>query len=168
MQLDFTNLFNGSNEIVNINYTVDVSDLEYSCYNPIKNGALVCGKAYCKADISYLELQIKFTFDGMCDRCADPIKRDFTINAKKIVVPQLANDDVDYDSYIVLDNNILDVDSLVNEEIQLFLPHKMLCKEDCKGLCPKCGKNLNQGKCDCKKDVDPRMSVLLQLLDDEQ
>ena len=168
MQLDFTNLFNGSNEVINIDNNVDVSDLEYSCYYPIKNGARVTGKAYCKADVTYLDFLIEFTFNGFCDRCTEPISRNFQIKANKIVVPELVNDDVDYDNYIVLENNILDVDSLVNEEIQLFLPHKMLCKEDCKGLCPKCGKNLNQGKCDCKKDVDPRMSVLLQLLEDEQ
>lgn len=167
MQLDFTNLFNGSNETLSVDYTVDLTDLEYSTYKPIKNGAKVCGKAFNKADVVYLELNIDFDFEGVCDRCAENVNKQYSINLNKIIVPQLANDNVDYDNYIVVEKNILDVDDLVNEEIQLFLPQKMLCSEDCKGLCFKCGKNLNQEKCDCKKDVDPRMSVLLQLLDEE-
>lgn len=167
MQLDFTNLFNGSNETLTVNHTVNLADLEYSTYKPIKNGAIVKGKAYCKADVVYLELQIDFDFNGVCDRCAEDVVKNYSLSLNKIVVPQLANDDVDYDEYIVAQNNIVDVDALVEEEIQLFLPQKMLCSEDCLGLCFKCGKNLNKEKCDCKKDVDPRMAVLLQLLDEE-
>ena len=53
----------------------------------------------------------------------------------------------------------------MREELLLFFPTKMLCKPDCKGLCCKCGKNLNDGPCDCQKDVDPRLESLLQLLD---
>lgn len=167
MQLDFTNLFNGSNEILSINHTVNLADLEYSTYKPIKNGATVKGKAFNKADVVYLELDINFDFSGVCDRCAEDVNKQYSISLNKIVVAQLANDDANDDEYIVLDNNVLDVDALVEEEIQLFLPQKMLCSEECKGLCFKCGKNLNKENCDCKKDVDPRMAVLLQLLDEE-
>ena len=44
---------------------------------------------------------------------------------------------------------------------------KFLCSEDCKGLCPRCGKNLNLGPCGCRKEPDPRFAVLEQLLDKE-
>ena len=76
------------------------------------------------------------------------------------------DDNDDFDDYIIAENNIVDIDALVEEEIHLFLPAKMLCKEDCKGICPNCGKNLNKEVCSCKKEVDPRMAALLQLLDD--
>ena len=46
------------------------------------------------------------------------------------------------------------------------LPSKFLCDDDCKGLCPKCGANLNEGPCECKKDIDPRFEALLSLLDE--
>ena len=59
------------------------------------------------------------------------------------------------------------MDEFITEEVNLFLPSKILCKPDCKGLCYKCGKNLNLGDCGCKKDVDPRMEALLQLLDEQ-
>ena len=168
MQLDLTNLFNGGGEDINIDCVVDMTGFEYSTYCPIKNGAKACGRIFSKADVVYLQLNISFDFFGICDRCAENVTKHYAFDLEKILVPQLANDDDDDDeSYIVVDNNLLDIDALVNEEVQLFLPHKMLCSDDCKGLCPKCGKNLNSGKCDCKADVDPRLSSLLQLLDDE-
>ena len=167
MQLDFTNLFNASGEIVNIDYTIDFSDFEYSTYKPLKNGAVVKGRVYSKADVVYLELNVCFNFKGVCDRCADEIDRDYSFDLKKIIVPRLENDADDNDDYIVVENNVLDLDDLIYQEIQLFLPTKILCSEECKGLCPTCGKNLNHEKCNCKKEVDPRMAALLQLLDED-
>ena len=166
MKIDLTNLFNGSNEAVSIDYTLDLSDLSYGIYNPIDDGADIKGSVYEKADVVYLDISVSFVFNGVCDRCADEITKKMSFSLNKILVPSLAND-VDYDNYIVIENGILDLDELIKEEVQLFLPSKMLCKDDCKGLCYKCGKNLNYGKCSCKKEVDPRMAALLQLLDEE-
>ena len=89
-----------------------------------------------------------------------------SFETNKVFVTHFENDK-DFEDYIVIDDASLNLDEFVREEILLFLPNKILCKENCKGLCPKCGKNLNDGKCDCKKDVDPRMEVLLQLLNEE-
>ena len=47
----------------------------------------------------------------------------------------------------------------------LNLDSKLLCREDCKGLCSRCGKNLNLGPCDCRKEPDPRLAALAQLLE---
>ena len=70
------------------------------------------------------------------------------------------------DDYILTEGNSLDLDELVVSDILLELPTKLLCKEDCKGLCSSCGRNLNEGKCGCEeKTVDPRLEVLRQLLD---
>lgn len=167
MQLDFTNLFNSGNGDINIDYVVNLDDFEYSTYKPLKNGATVKGKAYCKADVVYLDLNVNFDFFGVCDRCAEDIEKSYSFELNKIIVPRMENDNDDFENYIVVENNVLDLDELVYEEIQLFLPIKMLCKDDCKGICQKCGKNLNEGDCDCKPDVDPRMAALLQLLDEE-
>lgn len=55
----------------------------------------------------------------------------------------------------------LDVDTLVYEEILLNLPLHVLCNKECKGICKVCGRNLNEGSCDCdREDLDPRMSVI--------
>ncbi|MGN0523585.1 MAG: YceD family protein [Eubacterium sp.] len=167
MQLDFTNLFNSSGEVIDFDYKINFDDFEYSTYKPLTNGAGVKGKAFSKADVVYLALNVCFDFNGFCDRCADEINRSYSFDLEKIIVPRLENNDDDYDNYVVVENNVLDLDDLVYQEIQLFLPTKMLCIDDCKGLCPSCGKNLNHEKCECKKEVDPRMAALLQLLDEE-
>ena len=55
----------------------------------------------------------------------------------------------------------LDVDALIRDELFLHLPMKVLCKEDCRGICPRCGANLNHGTCSCDvTELDPRMAVI--------
>lgn len=166
MRIDLNNLLSGVETKLDINYVLDLSNLIYSTYNPIKNGVNVVGRLYSKADVLYLDINISFDFFGFCDRCAEKVKKHFSFDVKRIVVEKLENEEDD-DDYIVVSNRELDLDELVNEEVSLSLPNKILCKEDCKGLCPKCGANLNVKQCNCKKDVDPRMAALLQLLEDE-
>lgn len=166
MKIDLTSLLNGSVSRIEVDNKVDLSSIIYSTYNPIKNDVSVKGSLYSKADVLYLDLEISFEFDGVCDRCADSVHKDFSLNISRIIVEQLQNEDED-DDYIIVENRELDIDELVNEEVSLSLPSKILCKESCKGLCSKCGANLNIKECDCKPDVDPRMAALLQLLDEE-
>ncbi len=167
MNIDVSGLLNGGSKPIKFSYTLNLEDLVYSTYNPVKKGAKIKGSVYEKAGVVYLDADISFKFFGFCDRCAEEIVKDMGFKLSKILVSKLANDaDADFDDYVVVSNGVLELDDLVTEEIQLFLPSKMLCKPDCKGLCYKCGKNLNFGDCDCKKDVDPRMEALLQLLDE--
>ncbi len=165
MQLDFTSLFNSSCDAIDIDYSLSLEDFEYSTYKPLKNGVQIKGRAYTKADVVHLDIKISFDFFGICDRCADEFERKYSFDISRIVVTHLENEEDD-EGYIITDNNILDLDDLVYQEIQLFLPQKMLCNDDCKGICQSCGKNLNYGECNCKKEVDPRMAALLQLLDE--
>ena len=70
------------------------------------------------------------------------------------------------DEYIVLDNGRLVLDDAVREELLIDFPRKLLCSEDCEGLCPKCGKPKIEGDCGCvTKEIDPRLEVLKKLLD---
>lgn len=59
-------------------------------------------------------------------------------------------DEEDTGEFIVVEGMRLDLTALVREDLLLALPAKFLCREDCKGLCPICGKNLNDGSCSCK------------------
>ena len=127
MKIDLTNLFNGNDEVVSIDYTLNLENLVYSTYQPIKNGALVKGSVFEKAEVVYLKLNVSFVFYGFCDRCAEDLEKNMSFDLNKILVRSLAND-VDYDDYIVVENGILDLDELIEEEMQLFLPSKMLCR----------------------------------------
>ena len=67
------------------------------------------------------------------------------------------------------DEEELYLDDIIVDNILLSLPMKPLCSEDCKGICPQCGQNLNEGECDCEIDtVDPRLEKLKDFYDDEE
>jgi len=58
-------------------------------------------------------------------------------------------------------NDELDISALIREQVLLSVPMKPLCAEDCQGICPKCGRDLNEGACGCKtEEVDPRLAPL--------
>ena len=89
MQIDFTNLFNSCDDVINVDTHFDFDDFEYSTYKPLKHGADVKGKAYCKADVAYLDLNVKFDFFGICDRCAEEFEKNFSFDIHKTVVPRM-------------------------------------------------------------------------------
>ncbi len=63
---------------------------------------------------------------------------------------------------------MIDLDEVVLENLLVSVPIKPLCRDDCQGLCPQCGQDLNQGECSCKiDDINPQMSILRKLLDSE-
>ena len=104
-------------------------------------------------------------FSAPCDRCGKQTTKHHGINIKRVLVSQLA--DRTDDEIIEVPDLQLDVSELAVTEIVLSLPMKHLCKEDCKGICQTCGKDLNDGPCDCNHaQVDPRLEVLAQLLKD--
>ncbi|MCC7359913.1 MAG: DUF177 domain-containing protein [Anaerolineales bacterium] len=73
------------------------------------------------------------------------------------------------DSLTVGDDHYLDLTPTVREEFLLSIPMQPLCRPDCRGLCPQCGANWNDGPCDCPaEDRDPRWSGLLDLLDPDK
>ncbi len=106
-----------------------------------------------------------FVLSAECDRCAESFDRAMTVDFEHILVSEL-NDD-DNDEFVLVEGMKLDVESLVREDIILSLPTRLLCSEDCKGLCQICGANLNKQQCGCKKPVDSRLAVLMQLLEDD-
>ncbi|SFL06128.1 YceD family protein [Halanaerobium salsuginis] len=64
------------------------------------------------------------------------------------------------------DQSELFIDEIIIDNIILSLPMKVLCSDDCKGLCPQCGQNLNEGECDCEIDtIDPRLAKLKEFYD---
>jgi len=64
-------------------------------------------------------------------------------------------------------HHILDVREIVRQSLMLALPMVPVCRTTCKGLCPNCGQNWNEGECDCREqELDPRLAVLKQLLDE--
>ena len=122
--------------------------------------------------VNYMEegkLQIegtcKLTVEIPCDRCLEPVATAFDLNISRLTKGNVADGDEveseDLDEANYIDGYTLDVDQLVSSEILIGWPTKILCSEDCKGICNVCGQNLNQGTCNCEDtSLDPRMSVI--------
>ena len=104
-----------------------------------------------------------------CDRCLLPLSVPVTKSFELLSVPplkageekELGEDDLLIGFY---QGETIDVDDLVREQIELALPMAHLCSEECSGLCPDCGRNLNDGECTCNKDqLDARWAALTEL-----
>ena len=82
-----------------------------------------------------------------------------------VLVTELADEDNEDEWVFPLEGDSADLEDIVRTVFVLNLDSKLLCKEDCKGLCCRCGKNLNDGPCTCQKELDPRFAALKQLLE---
>ena len=116
-----------------------------------------------------MALTASLDYSAMCARCLTEVNGSFTFSLEKTVAPREVLSDLDedrLDDYAIIDDGFLDLDSRILEQLEVEFPFRFLCKEDCKGLCSKCGKNLNEGECDCNhKEIDPRFAPLQKLLD---
>ena len=97
-----------------------------------------------------------------CDRCLSEVSVEFPIEIDVVIDRNTEDDDEkEWNELILLEGSMLEIDMLVYDEIATHFPMKVLCKEDCKGICPVCGCNRNETACDCDQSVpDPRMSAI--------
>lgn len=93
-----------------------------------------------------------------CSRCLRLYDADFCLDIREAFCASYQQNDKD--TLEIIEGNI-DLYPLIKQGLLLWLPMKQLCRVDCLGLCPKCGKDLNKGSCSCQKDqVDPRLATL--------
>jgi uncharacterized protein len=112
----------------------------------------------------------------ICSRCLKEFLYPLNVNFKDEYVPrgevieeyehELTNEELDLSFY---SNDEIDIEELVREQLLLSVPMKPLCKSDCQGICPKCGRDLNKGLCTCgKTGTDPRLAPLKKFLKDQK
>ena len=112
-----------------------------------------------------IEAEATVKVELKCDRCLREVTKEFTLQfSTQAVSPDVADEQEQDEERGFLEGYQLNVDSLISNEIITCWPMKILCKEDCKGLCSVCGKDLNEGKCDCDTFVpDPRMAAIIDI-----
>ena len=157
-------------------FSVDGKEKDYTCDIDI-NQLCTSKDAYDIVSRSPVQLHIRnlgdkkllltgnaqVTLQMPCDRCLEPVDIPFELELDEELdmtkTESERTEDLDEQPYVSGYN--LDVDRLVGNELTLNLPMKVLCREDCKGICNRCGTNLNYGTCDCDtRSLDPRMSVI--------
>lgn len=162
MQINIKPLRNGTCTSVPFDFTIDISDVEPTAKLPVR----VSGEARSRAGVIFLSMTVEGERSLVCDRCAKEFERTTSVPFETIVADHLDNEDY-YDDIIVCEGDELELSDLAASVFILGFESKNLCREDCKGLCPGCGADLNEQTCSCKNEqIDPRLEILSKLLDD--
>ena len=146
-------------------YQLDLSQEDFFGARPIVHPVCVKGSVTNHAGALVLEGSARSVLELTCDRCGKEFSREKVVPLDSLVAREL--EDEEHDDILLLDGTELDLDEAVTTAFILAMDTKNLCSDDCKGLCARCGADLNLGSCGCKPEVDPRLAVLAQLLDEE-
>lgn len=153
--------------VVPFETALDLSDLSFGGCCPAQEPVVAKGTVKNSAGVLLMHGTVETTLHGVCDRCAKPFRREVSYPLEAVLVKELENEE-DADAWVfLLENDCADLDDIVRTAFVLNMDSRLLCREDCKGLCFRCGKDLNEGPCDCQPEADPRLAVLKQLLKGE-
>lgn len=158
MILDLKGAFECEGFRRNFVFSFDMSDRAEGFSHPVQ----VTGSVRNQAGVVALQAVAEADYVTVCDRCCVPLVEHYSVPCQNVLVrsssgggePNGENDDI-----LSVQDEKLDLAELVASNVLLALPMKHLCREDCKGLCPTCGKNLNDGPCGCEKAQAGHLSV---------
>jgi uncharacterized protein len=150
-----------------INRTLDAGPVhEFSLTQPVA----VAVSYYRAGTELFFNGELKAVTTAVCARCAEEFETLNTRNFRYILVPRVIGEHNGRDQrgddleFAVYDGDEIDLAPLVQEQVLLALPTRPLCREDCRGLCPQCGLNLNEHQCNCHGErLDSRLAILRTL-----
>lgn len=145
--------------------SVDLRDLRYGNSFPVTEPVLASGTVRNTAGVLVMTGSLQTTLHGVCDRCAADFVSEVAFPIDVVLVTELSNEENEDEWVFPLEGDSADLDDIVRTVFVLNMDSKLLCKPDCRGICCRCGKNLNDGPCDCQRELDPRFAALRQLLD---
>lgn len=165
MWLDLSNIIEIPGAEKEFECLLNVEALEFPSVESFSSTPFAKGKVVNTAGILSLVGEIHADMVCICDRCGQSFE---STKIQELDVALAADpEDAENPDIFVVEGNGIDLNEVLETSFILDMETKFLCTEDCKGLCGTCGKNLNEGPCDCRKPVDPRLAVLGQLLDIE-
>jgi len=164
MLLGLSKIIDCPGKSVSFSDSVDLSDLRYGESYPVSEPVLASGTVRNTAGVLMMTGEIHTTIHGVCDRCAGDFDREMKLPIDVVLVQELSNEENEDEWVFPLEGDSADLEDIVRTVFVLNMDSKLLCKPECKGLCCRCGKNLNDGPCGCQKELDPRFAALKQLL----
>lgn len=149
--------------------------LEFTVFNngiaeyPVENASEVTVRVT-KLGAKELLIQAEASLELLipCDRCLENVRVPFELSlTKEFTFKDGKAEDEESEEQPYIEGYTLDVDALVRDELFVNMPMKVLCREDCKGICNRCGANLNYETCGCDvTELDPRMAVIRDIFRD--
>ena len=166
MKLDLRQIARQPGAVLPFACELDLSGFEWNENRPLAAPVPVEGEVRNMAGAMLLTATLTGELSLVCDRCAKSFSKTKTVEYETLLAEKLENGESD--DIILLDKDgQLELDELLGDVFILDLDTKNLCSEDCKGLCPGCGADLTVEPCRCKKEVDPRLAKLAQLLEQD-
>ena len=165
MWLDLINIIDMPGSRKAFECELDVAALDFPSVEEFKSAPKAKGEVVNTAGLITLVGEIEAEMICVCDRCGKQFEST-KIQEVEFTLADNPEDEENPDIYVIEGNGI-DVSEILETSFILDMETKFLCTEDCKGLCGICGKDLNEGPCNCSKPIDPRLAVLGQLLDIE-
>lgn len=169
MRIELENLEGGKGDFAHVYNPDDLNPVDERV--KLSAPATVNGKIRLAGNEVFVNGHVDARAQVECDRCLKPIELPVNADFELEYIP-----DSEYESsavaelteaemsVAVFDGEAIDVDEIVKEQILLGVPTRMLCREDCKGICPECGTDRNTGECNCEtKEIDPRWAALKNL-----
>ena len=165
MLLGLAQIMDRPGQSVSFSTSVDLSDLLYGTTYPVSEPVVAEGSVRNTAGVLVMTGCVKTCIHGVCDRCAADFDMDVEFPIDVVLVKELANEENEDEWVFPLEGDSADLEEIVRTVFVMNMDSQLLCKPDCKGMCCRCGKNLNDGPCSCQKELDPRFAALRQLLD---
>lgn len=147
MTADLRRVFNTTGEKKEFELEIPTEELlQYKGYT-FKDSVKINGSFYNRADVVHMDYSVKFTLNIVCDRCLKEFDREYSFDFRHVVVTTVNKNN---DDFIIAENYRVDVNEIALSDLLLEMPTKLLCSEDCKGLCSNCGHDLNESECNCQ------------------
>lgn len=150
MTIDVKEILEGKVKSTSFHYTETLEAMEGLTFDTLPEVEGVLRRVERRKLLLTCKVKTKVLLE--CSRCLDIYPQELEFSYEEVyteepfrIIGKLTEEDFKY----TIENNIVDVSKSVRENIIMNLPIKPLCREDCKGLCPICGKNLNREKCNC-------------------
>ena len=161
MFIDISQVLKGEGKFKKFSETLAFDDFQFFS-NDVKfaSDIKVDGVFKNLGDVIFFEGKASTVLNCECGKCLKEFSKDFEFSFDQKFSKNPNSDDV-----CAFEGNEIFIDDVIIQALCMDLPISFVCADDCKGLCHKCGKNLNEGECDCEDDdIDPRMAVLKNFL----
>lgn len=170
MNLDLRPMLRGETNRIVVDFLLEPEALDGVVF---PEAARVSGEITNRGGYMRLVASAEIPYSGECSRCLDPVNGVYVLPFERTVVTEGTlteeQEEDNVDEFVIIEGGFLDIDDAVREALILSFPMRLLCSEDCEGLCPKCGKPKREGACGCvEKEIDPRWAVLASLRFDEE
>ncbi len=163
MKLDLKSIVQVPGASISFERQLDLSDWEWNGTRPVVEPVTLRGEVKNTAGALVLSAVMETSLFLCCDRCNKPFRQKKKVSYNALLATEL--EDKEHDEIVLLEDGKLELDGLMTDVFLLSLDTKNLCKEECQGICPGCGADLNEEACRCKKQTDPRLADLAKFFD---